>query len=37
MLVFNQEEKHIVIKIRSQGRLSIKQGLNYVFSHIKPQ
>jgi hypothetical protein len=28
MLVFNHEEKHIVIKVCSQRRSGIKQGLN---------
>jgi hypothetical protein len=28
ILVFNQEEKPIVFKIRSKGRLGYKQGLN---------
>jgi hypothetical protein len=37
ILIFNHEEKHIAIKIRRQRRLSIKQELSLVFSHVKPQ
>ena len=38
MLVFNHVEKiYIIIKFCSQGKSSIKQGLNWIFCHIKPQ